>query len=177
MVRNLMGFLSFLAVSLVAVPASAATYLFSITTLPSYGSPFPTATFQLPDQPTPGASDSFSFTIFGIPVAGTSQFGPVTYAADYTFYAGEDLNGGLSDGSYYNFYGAQLFTGNLTAPTFKLGTFDLYDDPGADPVGTLVISAEASAVPEPAAWATMLCGLGMIGGAMRRRTRADMRAA
>jgi hypothetical protein len=40
---------------------------------------------------------------------------------------------------------------------------------GLDANGTIVIDISGGAVPEPASWALMVAGFGMIGGALRRR--------
>ncbi|WP_250890697.1 PEPxxWA-CTERM sorting domain-containing protein [Sphingobium nicotianae] len=66
--------------------------------------------------------------------------------------------------TYYNFA-----SGAFTAP----GTYASLPTPG---YGTgqilveLVADIDTPAVPEPAAWAMMLAGLGLVGGAMRRRS-------
>ncbi|OYW46021.1 MAG: hypothetical protein B7Z33_09615 [Sphingomonadales bacterium 12-68-11] len=39
------------------------------------------------------------------------------------------------------------------------------------------VSLNAAAVPEPATWALMILGFGLVGGTMRRRTKADVRYA
>lgn len=77
---------------------------------------------------------------------------------------------------FYN--GPAVFSGTPHAPTFLLGSFTFVASPGDDffrPLdgGTLTISA----VPEPAAWLSMLTGFGLLGGALRQRRAASARLA
>jgi hypothetical protein len=64
--------------------------------------------------------------------------------------------------------GPDLFTVSNMCPVFSLGTFQLTSI--VSEASTLTISA-AAAVPEPATWAMMLIGFGMIGGVARYRRR------
>jgi hypothetical protein len=45
---------------------------------------------------------------------------------------------------------------------------------GPDRLGRVTLGAEAGAVPEPATWAMMISGFGMVGGAMRRRAKTSV---
>lgn len=56
--------------------------------------------------------------------------------------------------------GALLFTGNAFSPCATLQRCDL---------NFRVVTAEA-VIPEPASWAMMIAGFGLVGGAVRRRT-------
>lgn len=70
------------------------------------------------------------------------------------------------------FGNTQFYTGTEQVPTFKLGLFDLFDADSGVQLGTLRISdpdAAPGGVPEPASWAMMLSGFGMVGTALRRR--------
>lgn len=60
----------------------------------------------------------------------------------------------------YNFQ----FAATATSTTLSFASLD----PGA--FGASLDNVSVSAVPEPATWAMMLLGIGLIGGAMRRRT-------
>lgn len=62
----------------------------------------------------------------------------------------------------------QLFIGTLSAPIFKLGEFVLLDQTGTKQ-RLSISAAPLSAVPEPATWAMMLLGFGMVGFGLRRR--------
>lgn len=71
-----------------------------------------------------------------------------------------------------SFAGPNLFNGSTTSPMFNLGTFNLGQvmTGAGTGGGRLTISqAPASAVPEPATWAMLLAGFGMVGYGMRRR--------
>ncbi|MBO9671157.1 MAG: PEP-CTERM sorting domain-containing protein [Sphingobium sp.] len=160
--------------ALAVQPASAAPLLYTITG--SYA-----ASFTLDDHPVAGADasapnyffpDSTDPDVFYIAnVAGT--FGGHAGIGGLTFYSAAAL-GGLTitflnpDTNIYdtvNLTGIQLFKGPVDAPTlitFGPAAFDDYDTPGAR-------SYVAQAVPEPASWAMLAVGLGVVGAAMRRR--------
>ena len=77
----------------------------------------------------------------------------------------------------FSVFGPQLFSGTTSAPTFLTGTFGLSDisrNRTTDPLTvnyTLTVSdiTNNGAVPEPASWAMMVGGFGLLGAAMRRR--------
>lgn len=91
----------------------------------------------------------------------------------------------FNDGGYGGFNisyvgqgkGAVLFSGPPTAPVFTTGTFFLpplaYGAPGGF---TLTITDVTAAVPEPATWAMMMLGFGIVGYGVRRR-KANVRTA
>jgi hypothetical protein len=63
-----------------------------------------------------------------------------------------------------------LFTGSISDPTFKRGTFDYVKPQGSNfDAGTVRISA----IPEPATWLSMIGGFGLAGGALRYRRRKN----
>jgi hypothetical protein len=77
-----------------------------------------------------------------------------------------------------------LFTGTITNPTFKRGTFQYAARPADSQFlaldgGTVRISAITAAVPEPATWLSMIGGFALAGGTLRYRRRKsdDMLAA
>ncbi len=75
-----------------------------------------------------------------------------------------DVSGG--SGAAFASAGDRLFSVNLTTgAATELGS-----------VGTSLRGLTASAVPEPATWAMMIMGFGLVGAAMRRRTAAAVAA-
>jgi hypothetical protein len=74
----------------------------------------------------------------------------------------------VDGGGYFDLY-------ELTNPGTS-GTWDTFDLPGATPgqnpqLYRLVLFADPPAVPEPATWAMLVLGFGMMGGAMRATRR------
>ena len=72
-------------------------------------------------------------------------------------------------GAAFALDGNQLYSANLQTGAFSF--LGLTDRP------LFGLSAQVAAVPEPATWAMMLVGFGLMGGAMRRRTRVTFAAA
>lgn len=150
----------------VAAPASAATYLFTLTGNVN-------ATFTLDSSPTPSlVSDGKGF--FQIQnVAGVYSNGSTTANVNFFLTNAVAQNGGLEldvpgGNAFLVQPGAQLFTGTLAMPTFKTGTFEFRASPGE------TLSISAAAVPEPASWAMMVGGFGLLGATMRRRARTTV---
>ncbi len=155
-----------------AVPASAATLLFEL----SGGR---NLTFELDSNPTPNSFQTFagsdmtvftnvSGTVNGMAaVISTISFGTGLFA-DFSVNAP-----GLGFTQFAN--GGPLFSGSPAAPVFAPGTFMLTNPFFASSNSTLVISEQAvSPIPEPATWAMMLLGFGLVGGAMRARRREKL---
>lgn len=162
------------AISAVAVPsaAEAATVLFNF----EGGSR--SFTFTLEQGETPDSSTVFagSNRVGFTNVSGTftGVNGSTNVASSITFGTGAFSALGISANGFGfgSFAGPDLFNGSTTSPTFNLGTFSLGQvSTGAGTGGgRLTISAlPMAAVPEPATWAMMLLGFGMIGYSMRRR--------
>jgi hypothetical protein len=170
------GFLAAAALLGTAQSAVAAPLLFDFSGVFS-------ADFVLDSSPTPDVVGPGFFQINTL--SGDYQGAPVTFEHIEFYndgviaeaYVGAALQAvPQADGA------AALFTGQPQTPTFALGTFDLtgYANYPYPPLGneTLEISS-VSGVPEPSAWATMLIGLGAVGGWLRiaRRKRAGEAAA
>ena len=68
-----------------------------------------------------------------------------------------------------------LVTSNVWLIAAKIGSNDTYKDSFKIKGFTYVDPYDTGgAVPEPATWAMLILGMGMVGGAMRRKTRATM---
>lgn len=109
----------------------------------------------------------------------------LTFADDASQLLPESFVGGqITSGTYLpSNYGAYEFTFANNTPLFAgfngldgngnwtLYADDLFSPDGGEVAGgwTLNITTDAGAVPEPATWAMMIGGFGMVGGAMRRR--------
>jgi hypothetical protein len=153
------------ATMLIAVPASAAPFLFQLT-----GSR--TATFTI-DTNTP--TDFFSQNIFGNQISynnvtGSYAGAPGTATIGFGTSIYAQLNVGNAALGFTQFGGPDLFTIVGTKPVFNIGTFALTSIVSG--ASTLRISAVAAAVPEPATWAMMLVGFGMIAAGLRYRRRS-----
>ncbi|HMJ06002.1 MAG TPA: PEPxxWA-CTERM sorting domain-containing protein [Chthoniobacterales bacterium] len=157
--------LAFAATLPLATAAHADVYVFDLSG-PN------TASFMLDSSPTPSSTTSSYFDLQN--VAGTYNGSPATFA-DIFFFTGSFDGGFAATGVNLNLVGTQLFTGTLTNPTFKLGTFALCDCSFGTPNYSLSITS--GAVPEPATWAMMLIGFGAIGLTMRRRKTATLQLA
>jgi hypothetical protein len=85
--------------------------------------------------------------------------------ATYTF------DGGASSETraFDNLAGFQTFTFNTGPVTSVRISAD-----SAFAIDNVVLNSPAAAVPEPASWAMMLGGFGLVGGAMRRRQRSKV---
>lgn len=177
-----------------SMPASAATF-FTIEGLPNAG-PRYSFSFSIADtaiaNPTTASSARFNGTPFTYTRPnGTTEFIESGMFDGPTFFT--TLNqGGLAllrlerepaGQEQFRLFGTQLFTGPTSAPVFTLGTFDLASTPRNSPLDPvqpltyrLTISDSAvSAVPEPATWAMMILGLGMVGFSLRRRANQAIR--
>jgi hypothetical protein len=163
-----------LALTTLASPAAASTLLFNYTSIMNPASS--NFSFKTSDRPVVAQSDEYRFMY---DISGF-QFGNQTLDVRLTFYVEEADNmgtGGLdvtatdSEAVFGSLFGTQLFQGTTAKPTLITGTFNVTNGFYPETIGTLVVSDIGGAVPEPATWAMMIGGMGMVGGAMRRRTR------
>lgn len=145
-----------------AVPASAATLLFSFTPTALTA---PRFTFNVDSNPVPTSSTPFqfvttvqNFTVNGVARSGTNSFTFLSAAG----------GGGFSNSAVIGSYtGSQLYSGTTAAPTLLTGIYTLTGGP-ATTGGTLNVTTVA-AIPESGTWAMMIAGFGLAGSAMRRR--------
>jgi len=125
---------------------------------------------------------SFSFNVDSNPVAtdvSGSRFDTLVQnynqnvsspSRSIRFYTTVELGG--FDNSF-SYFGPQLFSGTTASPTLLTGNFTLFTNAGMTNVaGNLSVTDLTAAVPEPATWAMMLVGFGMIGATARYRRRA-----
>lgn len=171
MKRAIMVLASVAVVALSTSSANAAPLSFD------FSGPSGTAVFQLDSNPTPDFSSTF---------IGSDQFGFNNVAGTFGGIAGTASTISFGRGSIFSsfsitapnlgftqFSSPTLFTGSQTMPTFSTGSFTLVNPFFGN--GTLNISSVQAAVPEPASWAMMIMGFGVVGLAMRRRQKVTMR--
>lgn len=150
-----------------ASTASATPLLFTLT-----GSR--QAVFVLDSNPTPSSVSAFQTNFTDVNgsfggvdgVASLINFGAVT---DFPFVA--TLNILAPNIGFTQFSGGQIFSGTLASPMFNIGTYAL-NNPFFGGPALLTISdgsGTGSAVPEPASWAMLIGGFGLVGASLRRR--------
>ena len=145
---KILALLAAAAVAIAPVAVSASTLYHFLVVNDTFGT---STTFNLAASPIPDTfSDNEYFTINGT-----------------TFYD-TAFEGGLLLANGENFAGEQVFEDFEHAPTFVLGTYVFSNRADTENLqnGTLTISL---AVPEPATWAMMVGGFGIVGAAARLR--------
>lgn len=164
-----------LSVVLAAAPAAAADMVIFTATGDV------TATWVLPKAPTPSSSSSDYFFMNGVEVT----INGVPTIADLRFrsfaFGGVDAYA-FPFAELFTLYGQTLYTGDPGAPVFTLGDFDLGSDlVGGGPIGSVRLQiadvGTPGGIPEPANWALLVTGFGLVGSAMRRRAASRSLAA
>ena len=145
-----------------ASPAYAAPLLFTFSDANH-------SSFQIDTNPVSTPSFIFSFTA---PVTNGMQNGAAFNFGNVRFFSAGSGGGVFSEFGAEGGFGPQLYSGTTAAPVLAPGTFSFTDLAGNRTGATLTISAVAAAVPEPATWAMMLVGFGMMGATMRYRRRS-----
>jgi hypothetical protein len=117
--------------------------------------------FQIDEMPTVTGYTDSEFALRNIALS-NGVIGEIVFKSASSRGGIEILNQ-RNDRPFFIGRGAQLYSGSEAIPTILKGTFLLSS-------GFVTISSVA-AVPEPATWAMMLVGFGMMGGALRYRRR------
>lgn len=150
-------------------PASAATYVLNYTG--TSGEPLPTtATLKITTANTLNLSGGYdilsaSGTVNGVAITDLAALNPAGFNTDNIFFAADPhvSNSGFG-------WNAPGVTGNLFSN--GPGSYSLYQFDG----GNYTIATDGllsvSQVPEPASWALLVIGFGMVGGFARRRQQA-----
>lgn len=171
-VRSVLLPIAFCA-SFIAGAADATPLLFNFTGQ-AFSGPL-TASFTLDSNPLPDRindQSAFGFgQIFFNDVDGTFN-GTTQTASSISFGtagASQFQISGTSLG-FAQFGGQNVFSGTFSNPVFSPGIYQF----GGFTSGTLTISQLVTAAPEPATWAMMIMGFGIVGVAMRRRRKVAM---
>lgn len=94
--------------------------------------------------------------------------GPLTAEADFSI---DGLSGTVAHSSGTNSnLDWRLYLGNFTASGAS-ATLNFTNTQGGSNEGVFLDGVSVMAVPEPSTWAMLILGFGLLGGAMRRRTR------
>jgi hypothetical protein len=151
--------------AIVATPAAAAEFLFSFSGATINGS----GTFITSDTPDDDGGFEILSSIGNVTINGDAftLSGPTDFVgADNLLFVGSEplltFNGtsfDLSDGRDLNVY----YSGGAGAYRY------ITSGGSVQAIDSFTISEVVAAVPEPASWAMMISGFGLVGGAMRSR--------
>jgi hypothetical protein len=155
----------------ISVAPARADVFYSFTALGT------TATFSLPNNPTPSSVGADFFQLDGITVVIP---GEGTFTGDVDFF---DTSGGGGAASGVNILqGPQLFSGTLSNPMMLTGMFPLSgtvtpdEDGPVDVTGTLIANPTATPpVPEPSSALLFFTGISTIAGTLALRRRVSVR--
>jgi hypothetical protein len=87
------------------------------------------------------------------------------------------LDTGPDYGHMSELAGDVVFSGDVAAPHILTGIYDMTDYEHQLPGTWRVTITDASPAPEPASWAMMVGGFGLVGGALRSRKKVAVRFA
>ncbi|PZN95265.1 MAG: hypothetical protein DCF31_06880 [Alphaproteobacteria bacterium] len=151
-----------------AAPAAAATLLFIVSG--------PIEAFFSVDTEAPASTGEGFIEFTDVPgfFNGEDDIADVRFNAVLDDPALPALSIFRSSGGSFSLFGDQLFTGSAGTAVFTLGDFLLASPDHADSVLLSVIGEDgmASNAPEPASWALLTLGFGLVGARLRRRAVA-----
>lgn len=166
--RLMLAALAGAAVPSVPMAASAVTYAFTVDAAFGYGSDVMGGFTYEPADPITALQfvDARSLTscevrYFGTPgYCGFVQFQPNDGGYDVIGFAIKPAESDIAQTFFYYFEEGALSRNGTYRTTV-----------GVDNIGSLTVAKIGAAVPEPAAWALMITGFGLAGGALRRRRK------
>ena len=152
-------------------PASAAQFTFSFTPSQSLlGTSYSGSGIFTTSDTAMSVNNQTAFAVTG--VSGTINGSAINNVAGGNYGNYFTTGGYFLDGS-----GINITTANgMSLNFFNQSSNNIYRVNGTNPFGTFYVNATSAAaaatVPEPAAWALMVGGFGLVGAAMRQRRRA-----
>ena len=162
-----------------AMPAAASVTLAGSTATATLLSPDTATTYAGPVSATVGASIEFPAGSFA-PAYGSFDIGPNTI----TFFSNQfgPYGTGTFNGYKLDFTGLAITSLSVAPGSFVpnqyyySGSSIYFSVSGQDPPGgNTIFNVGVAPVPEPATWAMMLMGLGMVGFGLRRRKKQTVR--
>jgi hypothetical protein len=149
-----------------AAPASAGPILYTVTNANGVF-----ASFTLDDHPTPEPLLQESYAFFFTDVLGTYADGSAKAGLSfYDFATGGGISILTANFTLADLTGIVLFDGAIDMPhllTFGPTQFTELNDGSIYTISAVTLNA----VPEPAAWAMLVLGFGVVGAGIRRRAQ------